>query len=262
MMLMNQEEPQSNPAVILDELNDNFQVHDILIDLRDFKKFCDSVCYPESYVKLFGIYLHEKLLEHYLSTVLLDFSSSDRFIDIAASHSHYSEVIQKKGIESYKQDLIYPKGITTSPDSSVPIVGGRAANLPFRDNYFSKMTLQCSIEHFEYTDDIEFIKEASRVIQSQGKICILPLYFGEIYHLVTDPDVYNKENTSIQFEENVPVYFKAGYGNRHCRVYSVEQFKKRLINPDIWNVEIFHVRNLNEIASGLYCEYAAVFTKK
>ena len=262
MLLMNQEEPKSNPDVILSELKNNFCVHDILIDQKDFKKFCDSVGYPRSYGKLFGNFLTEKLLEHYISTFLLDFSVQDRFIDIAASRSHYSEFIHKKGIESYKQDLIFPQGITVSRDSDVPLIGGSAANLPFRDNYITRMTLHCSIEHFEYLDDVNYILESSRVLEKSGKICILPLYFGENYHIVTDPKIFEKEKNEIRFEENVPVFFKRDFGNRHCRVYSVSEFKNRLVNEKIWNIEIFHVLNLNDIGKELYCEYAAVFTKR
>ncbi|MDD1700438.1 MAG: class I SAM-dependent methyltransferase [Methanoregula sp.] len=259
---MNQEEPKSNPDVILRELKNNFRVIDILIELKDFKKFCDTVGYPRSYGRLFGNFLNEKLLEHYISTILLDFSVNDRFIDIAASHSHYAEYIHKKGIESYKQDLIFPKGITVSRDSDVPLIGGSAANLPFRDNYFTRMTLHCSIEHFEYVDDINYINEASRVLQPKSKICILPLYFGEEYHIVTDPKIFEKEKNEIRFEENVPIYFKKGFGNRHCRVYSVSEFKNRLADDKIWQVEIFHVLNLNDIGKELYCEFAALFIKK
>jgi len=262
MLLMNQEEPQSNPEVILSELKKNFQVKDIFIDLIKFDEFCVSAGYPRSYGKLFGKYLREKLLEHYLSTILLDFSKNDRFIDIAASHSYFSEFISRKGIESYKQDLIFPQGITVSRDSDVPLVGGSAADLPFRKNYITRMTLHCSIEHFEYLDDINYMTEASRVLQPGSKICILPLYFGENYHIVTDPKIYEHEKNNIRFEENVPVFFKKGFGNRHCRVYSVSEFKKRLVNEKIWNVEIFHVLNLNDIGVGLYCEYAALFEKK
>jgi SAM-dependent methyltransferase len=262
MMLMNQEEPQSDPGVILSELENNFQVHDMLIDPNEFKKFCDSVGYPKSYGKLFGNYLKEKLLEHYVSTILLDLSVNDCFIDIAASHSYYSEYIRKKGIESYKQDLIFPRGITVNRDSEVPLIGGSAADLPFRDNYVTRMALHCSIEHFEYLDDVKYMTEASRVLQPNGKICILPLYFGESYHIVTDPKIFEKEKNEIRFEENVPVFFKKGFGNRHCRVYSVSEFKKRLTDEKIWKVEIFHILNLNAIGKGLYCEFAALFTKK
>jgi hypothetical protein len=259
---MNQEEPLSNPNVILNALKNSFLVHDIQIDLQDFKKFCESVNYPTQYNNLFGSFLKEKLVEHYLSTRLLNFSTNDCFIDIAASYSHYSEFIQKMGIESYKQDLIYPNGITVAGDSPVPQVGGSAARLPFRDNYFTKMTLHCSIEHFENNDDVGFIKESERVMKTQGRICILPLYLGETYHLVTDQVVYDNEKTSIQFEEQVPIYFKNGYGNRHCRVYSVDRFKKRITASDCWRVDIYHVTNLPDIGLGLYCEYAALLTKK
>ena len=108
MLLMNQEEPKSNPDIILSELKNNFCVHDILINQDDFKKFCDSVGYPRSYGKLFGSFLTEKLLEHYISTFLLDFSVQDRFIDIAASRSHYSEFIHKKGLNPINRPHIPP----------------------------------------------------------------------------------------------------------------------------------------------------------
>ncbi len=262
MPFMNLEEPKSDPAIILDALKSTFSVKDIRVDIDEFARFCDSLNYPPEYQMLFGGFLKEKLLEHYVSTILLNFSERDKFIDIAGSHSHYSTYVYGMGIESYKQDLIYPAGISVSEDSAVPLVGGNAAELPFRDNYFTKMTLHCSIEHFEGDDDVNFMHEAARVLQPQGKICIVPLYFGEHYHLVTDPRVYAEEKESIRFEEGIPIFTKNGYGNRHCRVYSVEEFKRRVVNPDIWDVEIFYITNLDELGSGLYCQYAALITKK
>jgi len=262
MSFMNLEEPKSDPAIIFNALKSAFTVKSIRINVEEFVQFCDDLNYPSEYQTLFGGYLKEKLLEHYISTMLLGFSESDKFIDIAASHSHYSTFVHRMGIESYKQDLIYPTGISISEGSAVPLVGGNAAQLPFRDNYFTKMTLHCSIEHFEGGDDVDFMQEAARALQPQGKICILPLYFGETYHLVTDPQVYVEEKGSIRFEEGIPVFVKAGYGNRHCRVYSVEGFKRRIADPESWNTEIFHITNLDELGSGLYCQYAALITKR
>lgn len=227
MIITNIEEPICDPVKILNELHQIFLVETIKIDKNELNLFNDGLEYPQLYSDIFGDFLVEKVLEHYVSTILLDFSSEDIFIDIAASNSHYSSYIQRKGYEAYKQDLIYPKGIRVNEQSPVPHVGGNAAELPFRDNYFTKMTLHCSIEHFEGYDDVRFMKEAARVIKPHGRICMLPLYFGETYHIVTDPKIFEKEKDSIIFEESVPTYFKAGFGNRHCRVYSVNEFKKK-----------------------------------
>lgn len=91
---------------------------------------------------------------------------------------------------------------------------------------------------------------------------MLPLYFGETYHIVTDPEIFQKEKESIIFEEGIPVFFKNGYGNRHCRVYSVNEFKNRIADERVWDIKIFHITNLDEIGPNLYCEYAALFIKR
>lgn len=249
---------------IIDDLkNSDVGYRTIRVDPSEFIDFTLNSNYPKRYREIFGRYYKEKLFEHFISEKLLGFNGQDVFVDIAASNSDFADYIfGKYDAESYKQDLVYKNGIYSDTGSIVPLIGGNASDLPFKDRYVTKMTLHCSIEHFENKDDILFMKEGERVLKPNGKICILPLYFGEIYHLVTDPEVYKMNKDNIAFEEGVDVYKKEGYGNRHCRVYTVEKFKQRLLAQNNFKVEIYHITNLGEIDPTLYCSFAAILSKR
>ena len=181
-------EPICNFQQLVTDLRSTFDANNFVIDKQDFYNFVAESGYPEYYRLRFGKYYIEKLLEHYVSIKLSKFRKDDVFIDIAADQSYFADYISKTyDIEAYRQDIIYRKGIFSSP--SVPLVGGDAAILPFRDNYISRMTLHCSLEHFEGDSDILFLQEAERVLKDGGKCVILPLYLGEEYHFVTDPKI-------------------------------------------------------------------------
>jgi len=247
-------EPQTNFNEILGRLRSGFQFSEYEINEKDFSRFVNESKYPESYKNRFGSYYMEKLLEHYLSLKLLNINSNDVLIDIAADQSFFAEYVHRTyNIEAYQQDLIYPKGITSS--SSVPLVGGDAAVLPFRDNYFSVIPLHCSLEHFEQDSDILFMIEAQRVLKPEGRMCILPLYLGNTYHAITDPAICD----DLSFDG--PIYERPGFGNRQCRVYSIDAFRERLIDSNSMDLRIHYIKNAQEIDPCSYCCLAAVFTK-
>lgn len=247
------DEPFSDFKKILSSLKNTFRFYEMKVPKPEFENFLQHSGYPDEYKHRFGDYYREKLLEHYISIKLLGFNGRDVLVDIAADQSYFAEYIQKAyKAKVYRQDLIYSEGITSG---IVPMIGGNAANLPFHAGEISKMTLHCSIEHFEGDSDIRFLDEAERVLSPGGKVCILPLYLGEEYHFVYDPGC-----PGGRFPPGAKVYEKSGWGNRHCRVYSVEELKKRLVDGNGLSLGIYHV-DLSEFGDGYYCYLAAVFTK-
>ncbi|MCJ7445880.1 MAG: class I SAM-dependent methyltransferase [Methanotrichaceae archaeon] len=270
MAFINNEIPVSHFENIIEDLKSKFRFRHFIQNglafiyiKSEFNYFIENSHYPEKYRNFFNYYYVEKLFEHFISIKLLNFNKNDVFIDIAAQKSYFSDYIYKfYGIEAYKQDLDFRKGIFCSPDSAVPLVGGDAADLPFKDNYFTKMTLHCSIEHFENDSDIKFIREAERVLKKGGKACILPLYFGESYFAIIDHEAYSRDEDSIQFEKGIDVYEKEGYGNRFGRIYSIDKFKERLVDSNNLDLDIYFIDNLEKIDNSLYCSLAAVFSKK
>lgn len=264
MSYIDEPPPLCNFEKIVTCLRNNFKFSEIEINKKEFINFYKELdsWYPMNYKNLFDIFYAEKLFEHFVSIKLLEFNKKDVFIDIAASQSPFADYICNiYKCKAYKQDLIFENGIHYL-NNSLGIVGGNASKLPFRDEYFSKMTLHCSLEHFENKEDIDFIKEAQRVLKKNGKLCILPLYFGELYHIVTDPEIYLKEKKFIDFESEVNIYKKKSFGNRHCRVYSIEKFNERMVKTNNMNLELYFISNLSDIDTNLYCNIAAIFKKK
>ena len=158
------------------------EVRSYRIDVPAFWKYLERAAYPESYKANFGNLFLEKALEHDLSMELLGFDANDRFIDIASCSSPFPEILESfHAIDTFRQDLSFPAGVNGKN------VGGSAEKLPFPDRSFSKMTLHCSLEHFEGEADRNFVNEAARTLRPGGAVCVIPLYVTELFHNLTDP---------------------------------------------------------------------------
>ncbi len=83
------------------------------IDIQDFKMWLEEFStINKQYQTLKEAHI-EKCLEHYLSYKLLDFKSTDVFMDVAASGSQYANELyySNKVKQTYLLDLAYPDGI-------------------------------------------------------------------------------------------------------------------------------------------------------
>lgn len=199
----------------------------------------------------------EKSLEHYLAAKLLAISANDIYVDVANSHSPAPEIYKELyGCIAYKQDLIFPKGIHGN------VIGGNAAHMPVSDGFATKMALHCSFEHFEGNSDVAFIKEASRVLRTNGKLCILPLYLFNQYVIQIDPAQYVLSRRG--FDSDAVLYcVKNDLGARHGRFYDVDHLKGRIKNnlQDL-DMTIYVIANEKQIDPTCYIKFAATFQKK
>jgi SAM-dependent methyltransferase len=180
----------------------------------------------------------EKHLEYYISLKLLDITEKDRYVDIASCYSVFPPYVKNKyKCDVWRQDYFYKNGVNGN------YIGGDACAIPVEDNFFDKMTLHCSFEHFEDSKDGDLILEAQRVLKPGGKLCIIPFYCGYEYVEVNK----NNFDTGCQFQ----------------RYYNPEKFKERVFDK-MKNMELtFHnITNLAEIGEGLYCCFSLIFTKK
>lgn len=248
---------------LIKELKDNdFNLIDYKIDLQDYTDYLIRTMeiykkhnYYEINHKKVPEFV-EKTLEHYLAAKLLGLSKEDVYIDIASASSPTPEIYSKfYGCKTYKQDLIYPEGIHGN------IIGCDASNLPIEDNFFDKMALHCSFEHFENDSDIKFIKESSRVLKKGGKLCILPLYLFNQYAIQTDPAVLPEEG--IIFDNDAILYCARGWRNRHARYYDINHFIKRIKrNLEDLKLTIFVLENEKEVNPQCYIKFIALLEKQ
>ena len=141
------------------------------------------------------------------------------------------------------------------------MIGGDAADMPVKDGFATKMALHCSFEHFEQDSDIRFIKEASRVLKVNGKVCIVPLYLFEKYVIQTDPSVLTKRG--ISFEKDATIYCARGWGQRHGRFYDVPHLITRIKdNLGGLNLIIYAVKNEKEVDPSCYVKFIAVLDRR
>lgn len=176
-------------------------------------------------------------------------------MDVASSNSVFVDVLRKKypGLVCYRQDLKYPSGVKNF------VVGSNAENIPLGDETITKMGLHCSFEHFEGDADYGFIKEAYRLLRPGGRVCIIPLYSTEKYHILTNAEMW-VSHWIPKFEKGSPLYLHEPKVNVHGRFYNPEMFYERRVKtcPD-FDVKIYHFSKNKDIQG---CPtFACVFTK-
>ncbi len=234
-----------------EELNQlGLHVESLSVDPEDYKRYMASADYPDIY----GEFLFEKSLEHYVSLKLLDFFSGDIFIDIASAGSPFPAIIRKLfGCTVYKQDLAYPRGVHC--DS----IGSNASSIPLPPDSVTKMTLHCSFEHFEGDDDSKFITEAARLLKPNGKLCILPLYLADEYSNLTDPTVNRK---GLSWDRDAVIFNNLLYGNRFGRFYTVQKLKERVLDHCAdFRVRFYFLENQKEIHGSCYLQVVLLLEK-
>ncbi len=160
-------------------------IRSLKIKLSDFHiyKILDS--WKEVYADQYPNAPH-KFLEHYISFLLMG-KPYGAIIDIAADQSPFIDNLFNMGyiFTGYVQDMTYPEGVLWISDSKCSI-GSLAGSIPLPNGSVDIMTLHCSFEHFEGQEDINFIREVSRLLRAGGRAIILPFYTNEIY-LETPP---------------------------------------------------------------------------
>jgi len=252
-------DPQIHQKVVEELEGSGYNVRPYRIDIPGFRGYLERANYAN-----FPDYYHggksknfvEKSVEHYLAAKFLDLSSDDIYIDVANAGSPVPEIYHGLfGCTVYRQDLVFPVGIKNNS------IGGDAGQMPLPDGFATKMALHCSFEHFEQDSDIAFIREASRVLRTGGRLVIVPLYLFNEYAIQTDPIVLPKG--SNPFDPQARIYCARGYGNRHGRFYSVAQFNSRIRNNlGPLRLTIHVIQNQGEVDPSCYVRFVAVLEKR
>ncbi len=232
---------------------------DYQLDLEDYRAYLRAAGYnrfPGYYRGGRSRDFPSKAVQHYLAARLLALESGDTYIDVASADSPTPEIYRSiYGCRAYRQDLAYPEGVHGDR------IGGSAVAMPVADGFATKLGLHCSFEHFEGAADIEFIREAARVLKPGGKVCIIPLYLYPTYTIVTDPVALPR--TGIAFEPDAVLYCWKGYGNRHGRLYSVAKLVSRIAkNLHGMTLTLYFLSNRQRIAPNCNVRFVALLEKK
>jgi hypothetical protein len=220
-----------------------------------FHRWFADTSYPDEYCP--GPWrqaLPEKALEHYLSLELLRLTPDAVCVDVASQDSPFPDLVRSRlGCRVYRQDLEYPAGLHGDR------IGGDAAELPLPPDSVTAMTLHCSFEHFEGRSDVEFLREAARVLVPGGRVCILPLYLRDDYLNVLDP----RATRPLHADPEAKVYSISDWpGGHFSRYYSPEVFRTRIVDAvPTFSLRLYRLTNPEAAGPGCYLRYAAVFEK-
>jgi SAM-dependent methyltransferase len=246
----------------------NLKLIDFMFDETKYFKWFNyvnyNVNYPD-YCKEFSKdnYLHTKALQHYISIELLDLKEDDIYIDIASSQSVCPDIIKRYYTKNiYRQDLRYAEGIAGE------YVGSNGDNIPLESDSVTKITLHCSIEHFENNSDIGFLEEAFRILKKGGKIVITPLYMSLEPVIFTSPSIWNskyKDSDSFpKFTQGYNLILDENIKQRQEKYFSPKSLIDEIIEPfkEKFDYTIFYIDNMSDKILDKFPRFTLVLVKK
>lgn len=236
-------------------------VDEIDIDITDFEHWLSDLPAVKNFYRMLDDVQIEKCLEHYLAYRFLNISKNDLYIDIAACGSPWADILNKRGIKSYRLDLIYPPGFNGIN------IGSDAGDTNLPDAFATVLSAQCAYECFMGDADIRFVKEAARILKSNGRYGIVPLYVDDDYYVSTSPYCNQKEVVIEPEAKKVwrDDVFKVPFSRR----YSPESFYTRIFSAIPANMagKILYFKNLPNImehfeGQRIYCFFMFYCEKK
>lgn len=226
------------------------------LSAAEFHRWFAGTTYPADYCP--GPWrraLPEKALEHYVSLKLLELTPDALCVDVASQASPFADLVTSQlGCRMYRQDLEYPVGLHGD------LIGGDAARMPLPADSVTAMTLHCSFEHFEGRSDVEFLREAARVLRPGGRVCILPLYLRDEYVNILDP----RATRTLVPDAGATVHSISDWpGGHFARFYSPEVFRARVVDAvPALTLRLYRLANPEAAGPECYLRYAAVFEKQ
>jgi hypothetical protein len=236
----------------------DYEIKKIDVEFQDYKQWFARINYEKNYpkyVKEFpvGDFLNRKSLQHYISIKLLGSDKDEKrdeiYLDVASSNSVFPDILtgEYKVKKVYRHDWLYKKGIHGDR------IGSNAIDIPLPGHSADKITLHCSWEHFEGNSDVEFFKEAHRILKENGKLCIIPLYLAEEYFAITSPAIWREKYSRAitippEFEKGMIVCIMEQIKQRQHKYYDLKTLSKKILQPfkDIFDFEIIHFTNYKD----------------
>lgn len=201
----------------------------VKINQTEYEKFEEELGFQRQYDKKYSDRYRPKILEYYLAKKLLDLDthSGDSFfqyIDAASANSPWALWLRKKyGISAYSVDLLESRA------GEAYYIKGDVTDLPFIDHSIDAISMQSALETFPDRVDIDFIKDAGRVLRKGGLLLVTPLYLSTVYANCFGKRYYGH----LVPDEGAQKYIRFGYSGPTTRLYDVEHLKSRLLNTAV-----------------------------
>jgi SAM-dependent methyltransferase len=197
----------------------------------------------QQYAKL--PYAHTKPLEYLTTIKLLSFQDGDRILDAAGGEkAEYIEVLNaftNCKIIPYCQDSL----LEGQNSGAISYIGGSIDSVPLPDGSLDKISCHHSFEHFRDNLDIDFIREAMRLLRVGGKLAITPLFltnkYAEIWNIT--PVTTHPSEKDITIVDKTASFPGWGAFEGFARTYSPLAFEERILNhlPIDCKAQVFEI---------------------
>lgn len=197
-------------------------------------------------------------MEHFVAWKLLDLKEGI-YIDVAACNSPWVHILRNTHpeIEAFAIDLEIPEDYRKMKY----YIRQDATKTSFDDNSVDGVSLQCAYEMFVGEDDINLIIELGRILKSEGKAVILPLYMHTHPCHYSTPEYYGKGFGDRDSKE----YIRWDcWGIKASRKYSVEKLKNRILSKieEVgMNYKIYVLKNKRDISENIYLHFILLIEK-
>jgi hypothetical protein len=237
------------------------------LNTTDYFQWFETIDYKTNYPNYYNLFpteenLHAKAIEHYLSLEILNITKDDIYLDVASSNSVCPDIVKKTYHNKvFKQDIQYKDGVDGDT------IGSNATTIPLPDNTLTKLSLHCSLEHFEDNADIAFLKEAHRIMKKGAKIIITPLYLATKPTILTSPSIWEKKYIGVtklpRFSKNYAILFDETIKQRQSKFFSPDTLLQEVILPFSvqFDFQILSMQNPNHKKLPFYPKFTLVLTK-
>lgn len=205
------------------------EVNNLSLSETDYKNFVNSDVLRK-YNQL-G-YVHSKPLEYLTTMTLLDLKEGDEILDAAGGEkAEYIKALMAVSdfkLTAYCQDSL----LDGKAADGIKYIGGCIDAIPLPDESLDGITCHHSFEHFRDDLDIEFIKEAVRLLRVGRKLVIAPLFLANEYAEIWNNKQIQKSSvkTVITIFDNTATFAGWGPYEGFARTYSPAAFKARIVD--------------------------------
>lgn len=216
-------------------------VDDVEVDVMEFERWLQGFARLRDHYSALGDVCIEKCLEHYLVWKHLAIKKGEVYVDVAAAGSPWATHLRRSGVEAYRLDLSYPRGIHGHD------IGADAGITGLPNGFASALSSQCAFECFDGDADVRFVKEADRILRRDGRYAVVPLYLEDEYFVLASPLC---RLDGITFDEDAKrVWRDDGQRVPFARFYSPASFRSRIYQslPESMSGRVLHFTNLDTI---------------
>ena len=244
-----------------DLCNLGIEVQKLRVEPNKFSKFKSSFKFPTDYHGgIAGGVWEEKLFEHFLAYELAikKANAGDIYVDVAACSSPWAFMLrEQKGINAYAIDL----NVSNRYQQYDYYLAQDATDTSFEDESISSASLQCAFEMFKDDDDINLIKELSRILRPGGRAIVSPLYMHTHYCSYSSPEYWGKHYSDPEAKE----YIRTDIHNvPSSRKYNAKKLKERVLDTlhlHGMDYKLYRIENKAEIDSSIYCHFVLEIIK-